>query len=968
MENKNSYLQNKIEKLEHRIKYLEELLERNNISYAKEFTSPFNDYIFIKEEEITPKHAKLFYSMFKGRLDVYSKRGGKANPKTGKVGYYTQCWNFWKDGICPKKTIGKYKCSECVNQKFKQLTGQVVMEHLHGKKEDGSDVIGLYPMLADETCNFLVFDFDNHDNESSNEWIEDVEALRKICRINEVPILVERSRSGKGAHIWMFFSEPILAKDARKFGAALLTKGAESVNQKNFKSYDRMIPAQDKLPEGGLGNLIALPLQGQALKNGNSAFVDENWNVYPNQWKVLYNTKKISKEFVNQKIAEWGKDGIFGILSVEENDRDIQEELWKKKNDIFSLEDVLSPIKIIKANQIYIEKTNIKPRLQNKIRRLAAFNNPEFYKKRAMGFSTYGISSIVSCSYDTDKYICIPRGCEDNLLERLDDSKIPYFIDDERQHGNSISVDFVGDLYQNQQDAVNCMLQKDIGVLCAATSFGKTAVGINLIAQRKVNTLILVHNTEIMKNWIDELNKFLMINEELPTYKTPSGKLRKRKSLIGRLQSSHNSLTGIIDVAMISSLGQKGDINQIVKDYGMVIMDECHHVGAQTMEEVLNEVNAKYVYGLSATPKREDGMQKKIFFQFGPIRYKFTSKDRLVQQNVNHYVYPRFTSFIHPNANNLTFNKAASEIIEDKRRNDWIIEDVKKCIKEGRSPIVITKSKKHASYLYEHLKNVSDHIFLLQGSRGNKEKGLTREQMKLVKREESVIIVATGQYIGEGFNYPRLDTLMLTMPISYEVSVEQYLGRLHRDYEGKEEVIIYDYVDTHIRVLEKMYHKRLKTYKKIGYKVCTDICSIKQDSNSIFDYTDYENVFNKDLCEANKEIIISSPGISRKRINQLFKVIEETMRNGLNITFITLDADSYPKEMKEKTKTLIDDIKKLGVNVITKNTMYEHFAIIDRKIVWYGNTNYLSKTKEGDNMMRVVSDEIAQELLEKSLI
>lgn len=239
--------------------------------------------------------------------------------------------------------------------------------------------------------------------------------------------------------------------------------------------------------------------------------------------------------------------------------------------------------------------------------------------------------------------------------------------------------------------------------------------------------------------------------------------------------------------------------------------------------------------------------------------------------------------------------------------------------------------------------------------------------MKLVKREESVIIVATGQYIGEGFNYPRLDTLMLTMPISYEVSVEQYLGRLHRDYEGKKEVIIYDYVDTHIRVLEKMYHKRLKTYKKIGYKVCTDICSVKQDSNSIFDFSDFEDVFLKDLSEANKDIIISSPGISRKRINQILKMIEQNVKKGLSMTFITLDANSYPDEIKEKIKELIDDIKNIGINVIGKKTMYEHFAIIDRQIIWYGNTNYLSKTKEGDHMMRVVSDEIAHELLEKSL-
>lgn len=293
------------------------------------------------------------------------------------------------------------------------------MQHLIGSKEDCSDVIGLYPMLQDETCNFLVFDFDNHDDKSKvddfantdDEWIDEVNAMRSICQLNDVNVLVERSRSGKGAHIWLFFEEPIPAVTARKFGTALLTKGAELVNQKNFKSYDRMIPTQDHMPEGGLGNLIALPLQGQALKSGNSAFIDENWNAYPDQWKVLKSTSRISKAFIDEKINEWSADGLLGMLAedmsgtLEKSDNGISKP-WEKKRKNFELMDVDGVLDITLANQIYIDTGNVKPRLQNQIRRLAAFSNPEYYKNQAMGFGTRGKARIISCSRDIEQYLC----------------------------------------------------------------------------------------------------------------------------------------------------------------------------------------------------------------------------------------------------------------------------------------------------------------------------------------------------------------------------------------------------------------------------------------------------------------------------------------------------------------------------------------------------------------------------------
>jgi hypothetical protein len=590
------------------------------------------------------------------------------------------------------------------------------MNHLKGEREDCSDVIGLYPMFPDETCNFLVFDFDNHDEKTNgddfantdDEWMEEVNAMRAICKNNDIQVLVERSRSGKGAHIWLFFEESIPASLARKFGTALLTKGAESVNQKNFKSYDRMLPAQDHMPEGGLGNLIALPLQGQALKNGSCTFIDEKWNAYPNQWNVLKETSKISKAYIEEKVNEWTTDGLLGVLAEDmsenvEKSENEESKPWEKKKQRFETSDVDGVLKITLANQIYIDIDNVKPRLQNQIRRLAAFSNPEFYKNQAMGFSTQGTARIISCSQDIDQYVCIPRGCEEKLFERLTDSRIPFKKEDCRQVGRNISVSFVGELYPEQKKAADKMLNYDTGILGAATAFGKTAVGAYLVSARKVNTLILVHNTEIMKNWVEDFEKFLHIEEDLPEYKTATGRIKKRKSVIGRMYAGHNSVTGIIDVVMISSLGKKGEINQLVKDYGLVIMDECYHGASQTAEEVLNEVNAKYVYGLTATPKRDDGQEQKVFMQFGPIRYRYTAKDKAKEQGIEHFVYPRFTRLVHAEGETLKINEAYQMVRESDNRNNLIISVVEDCLENGRTPLVLTKFKDHAAYLYDKL-------------------------------------------------------------------------------------------------------------------------------------------------------------------------------------------------------------------------------------------------------------------------
>lgn len=303
MEDEVKKLLSQVEQLQSENAYLKHLLDEAGIPYTRQKE--------IAPIVITKQLARRFYSYFWGRTDVYSKRS--VNKSTGKTGYYPQCENLWKDGLCPKKAGKKVKCGDCANRKWRKLEPEQIMAHLRGEKPDGSDVIGIYPLFPDGTCRFLVFDFDNHEKgaealdfgNTDNSWMEEVDALRQVCTTNGIPCLVERSRSGRGGHLWIFFDRSMEAGLVRRFGMALLKKGAETVNLKSFRFYDRMLPAQTSIGDGELGYLIALPLHGQALKNDNSAFVNERWEPFADQWSALFATQRLSADTIDDCIKKW---------------------------------------------------------------------------------------------------------------------------------------------------------------------------------------------------------------------------------------------------------------------------------------------------------------------------------------------------------------------------------------------------------------------------------------------------------------------------------------------------------------------------------------------------------------------------------------------------------------------------------------------------------------------------------------
>ena len=964
-------LKNKITQLENQNRLLRQRLTEAGISFAdiiendnnhKPEPYDLNQGARINPINITDKVANDFFMMFcRGRKEVYDLR--YSNSKTGRTGYYTQCFNFWKQG-CHKRNKDNVRCKDCELQSYKPLSLAIIKEHLMGEDPNGNDVVAIYPMLENNLCQLLVFDFDNHQKGAEltdyanidNGWKEEVDALRQICRNLGIDAVVERSRSGIGAHLWIFFKEMVPARLARRFGFALLEKGAESVNLKSFRYYDRMIPTQDKLPEGGLGNVIALPLQGLALKSGNSAFVDENWNAYPDQLRHLAGTRRLTRQEIEDYISTWYSVG---------NEKDEDDSPWDK-NVCLDSSGINNPVQIVISDKIYIDSSDMSNKLKRQIRRLATFSNKQYFQNQAMDIPNYDESRFIYLGFDEGKYIVLPRGLLDEIKKQFDKAAIKYNIEDKRNAGRKINVTFKGKLHESQLAAVDAMLEHDNGILHAATAFGKTVACCDMIARRGVNTLILVDKTDLMNQWIERLEEFLEIDEELPEYNTKTGRVKKRKSLIGQLHANKDTLTGIIDVAMIRSLKKKDGFHPMLKEYGAVYYDECHHAAADTAIEVLQEIKAKYTYGVTATPKRGDGKEKINEFLLGPIRYKFTAKDRAKEQNIDHLVYPRFTRTVKPHRlSKMLYGNDALELIRNNEvRDKQIINDVIACLEAKRTPVVLTRYVDHAKRLAEMLEGHSDRLILLTGSDGTKARRKQVEELNKVKESESLILIGTGSLLGEGFDYPRLDTLFMATPISGENVVEQYVGRLNRDYKGKENVIVYDYVDSHIPKFDKMYASRLKAYKKIGYELCVNINGDKQTANAIYDIDTYSEVFWQDLAEAQSSVIISSPSLNNQKVNKLISNLTKNQENGVKVTIITWHPDSYKYGKDAVRLELLERLRKAGFDIRLVSDSCECFAVIDYEIVWYGSVNLLSKEDDSDNLMRVISKEISTELLE----
>lgn len=896
---------------------------------------------------------ELFRNLFTGRKDVHAHGYRR---KDGGIGYTPACANEWKPGICPKANHHRIKCAECRSRTFLELNDAAIIAHFKGSDDRLRDVIGQYVLDKDCNTNVLVIDFDKAD------WKEATNAIRLVVKNHGINAAVERSRSGNGAHIWFFFLEPINAKTARDFGSCLIAEAAALNKTITFEAFDRMIPAQSTIPEGGFGNLIALPFQGKAQREGNSVFVDERFEPFPDQWLYLSQIQLISRATVDRLIEDT-KNKPLGIATAAATNKTRRNVQKPRKRLPLTPRDFPSNPLVTQADMLYIPEKSLSPAAQMEIRRLATFANPEFFRAQSMHQSVFGKPRLIDLSELRDGRVAIPRGCKAQLEQLIQEAHVTAHYSDERSTGNPIEMAFKGTLHPEQQIAADQMLEYEDGIMSAPTGFGKTVIGAYLIAAVGLPALVIVPKTALIAQWKSQLERFLDITDTREPVRTPKGRISKKQPpLIGQIGGGKTAVSGLIDVASFQSLSGKDSqtgepiVKNLVRNYGLIICDECHHAAAPQLELVLKSAPAKYIYGLSATPERSDGLTRALSMLCGPLRYVIDPKTQAIQQGIQRIVRPRFTgirlSAYEPDA---SFNQILDMLCAHAARNELIVDDALEAASNGRHPLILSKRKKHAEELFRLLNDRRHEPILLTGEIGAKERKAILNSLPGFEHEHR-IIVATESLLGEGFDLSYLDTLLIATPISWDASITQQAGRLHRSHEGKRRVEIFDYVDLSIPMLARMYQKRLKTYAKLGYEVYVTGGSEQSDQNILIEPANAVETLVEDIVGAAKSIFIAAPYASAACLAKLGDAIKGATARGIALEFFIA---STPREDASET------LAEMNVEHAIRAEGRLCAAIIDEETIWYGTIPLLAFPKKEDCSIRFKNSEIAAELLDE---
>jgi superfamily II DNA or RNA helicase len=656
---------------------------------------------------------------------------------------------------CENPWVGKGK-----PKKYLPLTDQVVQDHLSGKK-----TIGVYPLLKDNTCWFLACDFDKAG------WELDALAYLQSCASYGIPAYLEKSRSGNGGHAWVFFLAPVQAVSARQLGLRLLRDTMEKRAEVDLASYDRFFPNQDFMPRGGFGNLIALPLQKQRRELGCTEFLDQadpEMKPYPDQWAFLSSVRRLSPGQLSVLLEK--------IPPIEVGPQTAAKTVppaLKKKYPAPTL------VRCVLDASVSIEKSGIPPWLLSQLKHLASLHNPVFYERQNMRFSTYGIPRFIRCYGEDAAYLHFPRGTWEDLRKILEEV------------GSSVEIT------ANQEKAMKEVLRYESGVLVAPPGAGKTVMGCYAVVRRNMPTLILSHRKPILDQWRAQLKRMLGL----------------KTKQIGQVGGGRKRSTGIVDLAMIQSLKRMEDLREFFSRYGFILVDECHVLPAVSFEQYIKQAPARYILGLTATPIRRDGLEDLIFMQCGPLRYRMAED----KEGLETILKIRSTNFrFEQTGEEFSIQEIFRALARDEARDRMIVEDVAQALAEGRKCLVLSQRKEHCHKLAESLKEAGKSPKLLTGGMGKKERAAVLQEVMEATPDAEILLVATGQYLGEGFDCPKLDTLFLAFPISFKGKLIQYLGRVQRTYEGKKNAVVYDYLDDFVPVLKKMAWRRQKTYRSLG--------------------------------------------------------------------------------------------------------------------------------------------------------
>lgn len=736
----------------------------------------------------------LFLEMFGTRRSVFAKRW--ENTKTGKSGYAPACDNEWRPGICRKPQI---KCTECPHQKFPPLDDHAIEAHLRG-----IHTLGVYAITEDSSCRFLAADFDGEG------WKENVSAFREAGLRAGVSIALERSRSGNGGHAWIFFSEPVPASLARKLGAILLAKTLALRPTLALDTFDRFFPNQDVIPVGGFGNLIALPLAKCPRIGGNTLFLDEEFQPIPDQWKYLASLPRLSGPQLQELVSKMAPlmpaplaqrtaiDGPDLVLQSDEATLDLG-------RPFVSPGMITGELTIRLDSKIHVPRTIPVPVLAA-LKRLACFANPVFHEKLRLRFPTFDIPRFLFAGEWHADRLVLPRGLLEPSLKILEDAGATVTLQDERDGGRRCAWKFTGDLRPEQQAAVREMSAHDCGILCAPPGAGKTVMGCALIARHRTSTLVLVHRALLLDQWRDAAIRFLGI---------------KRKE-IGVWKGANPRITGRLDIAMLPSLSRAQDYASVLSRYGLVIVDECHHVPAASFELLLKACPARRIVGLTATPQRKDRLEKLLYLQCGPIRHTMAAAGGCDEGSRVVVVRRSSISFPPGMPAHPAIHEVWDALVADNGRLEMIIGDILACVKEGRAPLVLADRKSYLDRielaLSDRLATEAVAVFRLESGVGKKARADIRAKIEEhYNNRQPFVLLATASLVGEGFDLPQLDTLVLAMPLSFKGRLVQYAGRLHREHEGKSSVRIYDYLDENIPLTRAMFRRRSTGYHQMGY-------------------------------------------------------------------------------------------------------------------------------------------------------
>lgn len=702
----------------------------------------------------------LVRRLFHGRDDIYAVRWESAS--TNKSGYAPATAGGW---------------SRHGPKSYLPLSDEAIEQHLRGRQ-----AIGVYPLLTDNTCRLLAFDLDG------KTWQLDALAVLESCDEYGVPAALERSRSGSGGHVWVFFSDPVSASAARQLGALLLRAAMTRRGELDLASYDRLFPNQDILPAKGFGNLIALPLQGRCRATGTSVFLDpgtlEPW---PDQWAFLTSLERLAPEQLERLIAE-RDDVAVGAASLSTR-RTLRQDVR------------LPPeIECTIGADLAIARADLPPSLLAELKHLASLHNPLFYERQRLRLSTHQTPRLIRCYEEDLTHLHLPRGLLAQLREVVTDAGSALALDDRRPSPTQLPLEFHGKLTPVQTDALTALTAHDDGVLVAPPGTGKTVIACALIAERKLPTLVLAHSKPLLEQWRAQLTTLL----DLPPKQ------------IGQLGGGRRRRTRIVDLAMIQSLKAVDDLPAFFADYGLVVIDECHHLPAFSFEAAVRCAASRHFLGLTATPYRRDGLQEIVTMQCGPIRHRIEGNESPNGQ-VELNLAVRETQLALADAVEKPIHEVFRFLVEDDQRTDLVCDDVLAALSEGRRCLVLSQWKQHCHALAERLQSKGITPVVLEGGLGKRARAALLDQIEGTPRSSPLVVVATGQYLGEGFDCPQLDTLFLAFPVSFKGRLVQYTGRLMRAHDTKTSVRVYDYADLRVPVLRAMHARRLRTYKKLGF-------------------------------------------------------------------------------------------------------------------------------------------------------